>query len=54
MNMIIKIILFGKNEQINSDKLKEDENYWISKWKDKEIPFIKYAYSTSKTYGIIS
>lgn len=29
-----------ENEQINSDKLKEDENYWISKWKDKEIPLL--------------
>lgn len=29
-----------ENEQINSDKLRDDENYWISKWKDKEIPLL--------------
>lgn len=29
-----------ENEQINAGKLKEDENYWLSKWKDKEIPLL--------------
>lgn len=29
-----------ENEQLNSDKLHNDENYWISKWKDKEIPLL--------------
>ena len=29
-----------ENKQINSNKLINDENYWISKWKNKEIPLL--------------
>ncbi len=43
-----------ENNQINSDKLHSDEKYWISKWKDKEIPLLNmpsvYPRPTVLTY----